>query len=89
MSSKPKINKNEPRPRPKPQHYTVKLEVMAPVELEFRILAEDPQQALEKVSRGAFPPLSKTPRPILNRMRRIKARVYRFGNSVMETWKNF
>lgn len=62
---------------------------MAPVELEFRILAEDPQQALEKVSRGALPPPSRTPRPILSRMRRIKARVYRFGNSVMETWKNF
>lgn len=74
--------------KPKPQYFTVKLEVMAPVELEFRILAADADEALDKVRRGPLPPLAKAPRPILNRLRRIKATVYRFGRSTVELVKN-
>ena len=80
---------DQPKKKPAPQYFTVKMEVMAPVELEFRILAESPKEALEKVSRGALPPLTKAPRPILGRLRRIKAKVYRFGRSIMETMKIF
>lgn len=61
------------------QYYTVKLEVLAPVELTLRVLAESPQEAAEMVSKFPLPPMSKPPKPILAKMKRIKATVYRFG----------
>lgn len=73
----------------KKQFYAVKLEVMAPVELQFRILAKSPQEALEQVEKFPLPPLSAPPKPSFPKMRRLKATVYRFGMSTIETVKNY
>jgi len=71
------------------QYYTVKLEVMAPVELTFRVFAETPEEAAEIVSKNPIPPLSAAPKPILSRMRRIKATVYKAGTSIYEFIKSY
>lgn len=71
------------------QFYTVKLEVLAPVELTFRVFAETPEKAAEMVSKNPIPPLSAAPKPILSRMRRIKATVYKAGNLIYEFVKNY
>jgi hypothetical protein len=73
----------------KAAEYSVKLEVMAPVELIFRIFAETPEEAAEMVSRNPIPPLSAAPRPIISRMKRIKATVYKAGTNTYYFVKNY
>ena len=65
--------------------YTVKLEVMAPVELTYKIWAETPEEAAEL--RSAV--LSGPPKPNLMRKRNIKATVYRYGTVMIEFIKKF
>ena len=71
------------------QYYTVKLEVMAPVELTMRIFAETPEEAAEMVSKNPLPPLYAAPRPVLSKMKRIKATVYKAGTSTYYFIKNY
>ena len=66
--------------------YTVKVEVMAPVELTYRVWAEDPEQAVEMLRYGM---LSAPPKPILSKQRRIKATVYKYGTVMIEFIKKF
>jgi len=68
------------------QYYTVKVEATAPIELTYRVWAEDPEEALEIFETSSF---YSPPRPILSRMRKIKATVYRSGTTIIETIKNF
>ncbi len=74
---------------PQKQFYTVKLEVMAPVELSLRVFAETPQEAIDMVSRNPLPPLSGPPRPIISRMKRVKATVYKAGTNIYYLIKNY
>ena len=74
---------------PQKQFYTVKLEVTAPVELTFRVFAESPEEAAEMVSKDPIPPLYCAPRPIIPRMKRIKATVYRAGTSIYDYIRNY
>lgn len=68
------------------QYYTVKLEVLAPTTLTYRILAENPEQALEMISRA---PLSQAPMPNLSKMKKIKANVWLAGTTLLQLVKNF
>jgi len=65
--------------------YTVKLEVMAPVELTYKIWAESPEEAAEL--RGAT--LARPPKPNLARKKNLKATVYRYGTMMIEFIKKF
>ena len=71
------------------QYWTVKLEVMAPVELTFRVFTETPEEAVEIVSKNPLPPLYAAPRPIISRMKRIKATVYKAGTNMYKFVKNY
>jgi hypothetical protein len=79
----------EAKKPPQKQYYTVKLEVMAPVELTFRIFAETPQKAEEMVRRNPLPPLSGPMRPKLSRIKRIKSTVYKAGTNLYYFVKNY
>ncbi|KKN66638.1 hypothetical protein LCGC14_0469730 [marine sediment metagenome] len=81
--------KKEAKKPPQKQFYTVKLEVMAPVELTLRVYAETPQEAIDMVSRNPLPPLSGPPRPNIARMKRIKATVYKAGTTIYYLIKNY
>lgn len=74
---------------PQKQFYTVKLEVMAPVTLTMRVFAETPEDAEQMVSKNPLPPLSGPPRPILSRIKRIKATVYKAGTNLYYLVKNY
>lgn len=57
------------------ESYKVVLEVMAPVELTYKVLASSPEEALEKIrGMGVY----ERPKPILSRMKRVKATVYKW-----------
>ena len=73
---------------PKKQFYTIKLEAMAPIEMEFRIFAESPQAAIEIFDKS-LPPLVRPARPILSRMKKVKATVYKYGTNIYYFFKNY
>lgn len=69
------------------QYYTVKVEANTPVLLTYRVYAEDPEQAIELVQRNPLSNLSEAPKPLLARMRKLKATVYSAGNSLIQFTK--
>jgi hypothetical protein len=74
----------------KTQYYDVKIEVLAPVTLLYRIQAESPEQALEMAEKQMLRlPLRDVPRPRLNAAKRLKIFVYRAGQTIIEAIKNF
>ncbi len=76
------------KPAPLPpikQYYTVKVEIMAPVTLTYIVLADDPQQALE---RAYSAPLSRLPEIHFSRMKRLKASIYLKGTNLLQFIKN-
>ena len=79
----------EKEKKPEKIYYTIKLDVMAPMELSFRVLAESPEEAAEMISKMPLPPLAAAPRPDLSRMRKIKARIYKYGLSTILFIKQF
>lgn len=68
----------------KPQLYVVKTEVLAPVELTFKVWAKDPEQAIEMTNRAGI-----DSHKLKSRGKKKKATVYRFGYSNIELQKNF
>lgn len=58
--------------------YKVKMEVWAPVEITLKVWAENPKQAAKKaqLSNMAGPP-----KPILSKMKKIKATVFKWMHS--------
>lgn len=85
-----KIEVVKPKPPPAKQYYTVKMEITAPATLEYKILAESPEQALEiatKASPGQF--LVSPPKPNLSRMKKLKANIYLAGTTLIKLTKNF
>lgn len=71
---------------PQKKLYTVKLEVMAPVELIYRVWAETPELAVELLKYGA---LTAPPKPTLSKKKNIKATVYKYGTITIEFIKRY
>ena len=71
---------------PKKIPHTVKLEVLAPVVLTYRVWAESPEQAVELLRYGH---MSAPPKPVLSKQKRIKATVYKYGTVMIEFIKQF
>lgn len=70
----------------KKEYFMVELEVMAPVTLKYRVFAESPEDAIEKISTGS---LIESPKPKLFNIRKIKAKVYNFGTSILKYSRTF
>lgn len=73
----------------KKQYYTVELEVLAPVILKYRVFAENPNEAVDLIKSANSFSLLETPKPKLSNMKKIKAKVYKFGTSMLEFTKMF
>ncbi len=69
-----------------PQYYTVKLEVMAPVILTYRILAESPEKAVEMLGQA---PMVQVPQVQFHKMKKLKAKIYITGTNLLKLIKNF
>jgi len=72
------------------KYYTVKVEAIAPIELTFRILAEDADEALHILEkRGLENQLLEPPKPKLTRLRKLSAKVYDIGTIILRKSKNY
>ena len=69
------------------QYYTVKLEVTAPINITYKVYAEDPEQALDIVLKNSLQNINIPPQPILSQMKRLKGTVYAAGNSLIQLVK--
>jgi hypothetical protein len=68
------------------QYYTITLEVTAPITLSYRVLADDPEQALELIKNAS---LSASPKPHLHKMKKHKATVHMSGTSTIKLTKTY
>jgi len=82
-----KIEKEKKVPiAPTKQYYTVTIEGSAPVTVSYRVLAENPEQALELTKNA---PLAGPPRPQLSRLKKQKATVHLSGTTIIKLTCNF
>jgi len=84
------LRKHKLPPAKELHYYTVKVEVTAPLVLEYRVLAEDPEEALDivnKASPGQF--FVSPPKPNLSKMKKLKANIYLAGTSLLKLTKKF
>lgn len=70
--------------KPEKQWYSVKISAMVPTEITYRILAEDENEAIQ-LSLRQLP--SEPPRFQLPRMKRLSAKVYKAGTSMLKLSK--
>jgi hypothetical protein len=68
------------------QYFLVEVDVLSPITIKYRVLAESPEEALELAPKS---PVLEAPRPRLSISKKIKARVYVFGTHLLKLSKNF
>ncbi len=72
------------------QYYTIKLEGTAPVELHYRVLAENGQEALQMVERNIVgQPFSTPPKIKFGQFRKLKGQVFKYLTNTIEFVRNF
>ena len=71
----------------KEQYYTVEVECMVPAKVKFKILAKSPEEAAEKAK--VMNCYSEAPKLDLNKIRKIKARVFDVGTVMLKLLKNY
>lgn len=69
------------------EYFTIRVEATAPVTLTYKVYAESPEQAVEKVRRGQAT-LYEAPKIALNSARYLRASVYSAGTSIIRWVKN-
>jgi hypothetical protein len=82
----PKVKKAAAQVVPIKQYFTIVVEANAPVTLQYRVLADDAEQALDLIKTA---PLSAPPKPNIFRAKKIKASVYLTGTSLLKLTKNY
>lgn len=78
---------SKPKPKTK-EYYTVRVEVLAPSVLTYRIYAESPEEAVEIALKQRGQQMSAPPSIIFGRMKNLKATVYAAGSSLVKYVKN-
>jgi len=68
------------------KYYTIKLEAFVPTEIEYRVLASNPEEALELIAKKAP---NNRPKQRLSRMKKIKAQVYLAGTTIIKLSRKF
>lgn len=71
------------------QYYAVHLTGMVPVTLNYRVYAENPQEALQIVERNIMQGFSSAPQIHYARFRKTLGKVFRAGTTLVEFIKNF
>lgn len=79
---KKEIGMNQkPETKPQLEYYTVEIEALVPTILKYKVYAESPEKALAKINSS---PLLESPKPKLSQMKRIQARVFKFGTHLLK-----
>mgnify|MGYP003404829045 FL=1 len=69
--------------------YSIKLEVLVPATLSFKILAESPQEALDLVSKNITNNQNQPPKFLWNKVKKIQAKVFEAGSILLALTKKF
>lgn len=81
-------NKNKPE-KVKQEHFTVKLECLIPTTMTYKILAESPEQAIEKAEKNIIANISQPPKQHFGKSKRLNATVYKAGYSNILSQKKY
>lgn len=73
---------------PEKEYFTVKVEVLAPVTLTYRIYAESPEEAADMAVKLAGQKQFSPPTIAYGRLKSLKAMVYSAGSSIIRLVKN-
>lgn len=82
------MNKIIKEPVVEKEYFTVKVEVLTPVILTYRILAETPEQAVDIAVKNRGNQQFIPPSIVFSQMRAIKASVYKAGTNIIRYVKN-
>ncbi len=74
--------------KPSPQYYVIKMEVLAPTTLTYRVLAESPEEALQQAE-TRFLPLLGRPQPNLVQAKKLSAKVYKSNSAILDFSKKY
>lgn len=75
---------------PKKEYYDVKVEIITPVTLVYRVFAESAEDALNIIEKSYFKlsPKSISP-PKLSLAKKVKILVYETGSTILSKFKNY
>jgi len=65
--------------KPVLQSYSVKVEAMAPITLNYRIYAYSPEEALSKIEQAPLTNLAGQPKIFYGKLKKLKGEVFKFG----------
>lgn len=82
-------NNKKDNEKSKKQYYLVEVEAMIPTILKYRVLAEDPEEAFKIVKESNTSPLLAPPKPLLQRMKKVSAKIYNYGTHMLRLTKSF
>jgi hypothetical protein len=67
--------------KPKLEYYTVEVEAMVPTTFKYKVYATSAEEALSKINNS---PLLETPKQKLSQMKRLQAKVFKFGTHLLK-----
>lgn len=71
------------------EYFTVRMEAIVPISISYRIFAENPEEAIDLARKLTAQQQIGPPVIAWNRIKRLKATVYRFGNSLIQLTRSF
>lgn len=81
---KPKII--EKPKKPKLEYYTVEVETLIPTTIKYKVYATSAEEALSKINTS---PLLESPKQKFSQMKKIQAKVFKFGTHLLKYSKRF
>ena len=68
--------------KPVEEYYTIEIDAMIPATIKYKILAESPELALQKLNLST--PLLESPRYRFAAMKKTVARIYKHGTAILK-----
>jgi len=75
------FKKSEEVKAAKLEYYTVEVEAMVPTTFKYKVYATSAEEALSKINTS---PLSEAPKQKLSQMKRLQAKVFKFGTHLLK-----
>lgn len=72
--------------KPKLEYYTVEVETLIPTTLKYKVYATSAEEALSKINSS---PLIEQPKQNYGKMKRLQAKVFKFGTHLLKYSKKF
>ena len=70
------------------KYYRIKVEGTAPVVINYRVLAESPEEAIEMTKNVDYSKMDGVPKPNLKRLKKSRSTAYLYGTIIIKDQKN-